>query len=562
MIVIPKDLKFEFPKVEERNFLARKNLLEYDEVLDHQRTTFYGMRQQVLEGRAIDRVIWDMIGDAITDAVDKFITQDFVAATVAEWARVNLQVNVSPADLRGRSTLDELEPYLKEQAQAEVHTTITSTLGEYAGEDEDDINAWDVKGLSSWAMSRFRVNLPQNQIRKMSAEDVEERLRNAAIEQIAKIDCSALAKFLEPLYAERELCGWAKAKFFIAVLPEELLVNPKTRERKSAEDIVDLIDRRAREAYARREIDYPVEHAIMFAFGAMDASTDNPYSVDFLRAWIKHKYAVDMPAEELRATPMNRLRDRLVALQEEFIKRGGKMEAEVDALIAQHQSTEALARALGERMGIRLAARDLEPRKPAAEDGSRDGHPGSEEEDADAPKTTREIALVRFREFLRSELTQLEQYVLIQIFDQTWKDHLYAMDMLKGSVGLAGFAEKDPRIVYKKEGYRYFQEMMMGVRDKVTDLIFRARVQGEVQSRSAYNVTSTTHEEVDSYGVGETIAAGAGGQSEMSAAAAQGQGEATKVKPIVRDAPKVGRNDLCPCGSGKKYKKCCGVGVA
>src|SRR5688500_7010156 len=63
-------------KVEERNFLARKNLLEYDEVMDHQRTTFYGMRQQVLEGREIDQVIWEMIGDSISDAVDKYITQD------------------------------------------------------------------------------------------------------------------------------------------------------------------------------------------------------------------------------------------------------------------------------------------------------------------------------------------------------------------------------------------------------------------------------------------------------------------------------------------------------
>src|SRR5205814_6803191 len=58
-------------KVEERNFLARKNLLDYDEVMDHQRTTFYGMRQKVLEGRQVADVIWTMIGESIVDAVDK-----------------------------------------------------------------------------------------------------------------------------------------------------------------------------------------------------------------------------------------------------------------------------------------------------------------------------------------------------------------------------------------------------------------------------------------------------------------------------------------------------------
>ena len=71
------------------------------------------------------------------------------------------------------------------------------------------------------------------------------------------------------------------------------------------------------------------------------------------------------------------------------------------------------------------------------------------------------------------ELTELEQFILIQIFDQSWKDHLYAMDMLKGGVGLSGFAEQDPRIVFKKEGYGYFLQMMAGVGDKVTDLLFR-----------------------------------------------------------------------------------------
>jgi preprotein translocase subunit SecA len=152
--------------------------------------------------------------------------------------------------------------------------------------------------------------------------------------------------------------------------------------------------------------------------------------------------------------------------------------------------------------------------------------------------------------------------VLIQIFDQSWKDHLYAMDMMRTGIGLQAFAERDPRIMYKKEGYRFFNEMMAGVRDKVTDLIFRARIIGQAETRSAYNVTSATHEETDSYGVAEnleTIApdalqGGGDGQAEGEAA--------TAVKQIVREAPKVGRNDMCPCGSGKKYKKCCGANAA
>src|SRR6185437_5978012 len=104
-------------KVEERNFLSRKNLLDYDEVMDYQRTTFYGMRQQVLEGRNVDAVIWRMIGESIEDAVEKYITKDYVAATVAEWAKVNFEITVDPHDLKGSRQIDHLEEYIKDQAR-------------------------------------------------------------------------------------------------------------------------------------------------------------------------------------------------------------------------------------------------------------------------------------------------------------------------------------------------------------------------------------------------------------------------------------------------------------
>ena len=110
---------------------------------------------------------------------------------------------------------------------------------------------------------------------------------------------------------------------------------------------------------------------------------------------------------------------------------------------------------------------------------------------------------------------------------------------------------------------------MAGIRDKVTDLIFRARIVGpQPQARSAYHVTETRHDVSDNYGVSENLRETAdqgvpvtAGDGEMNEAASQSQ-TATVVKPIHREAAKVGRNDPCPCGSGKKYKKCCGVNAA
>jgi hypothetical protein len=177
--------------------------------------------------------------------------------------------------------LDELERYIKEQAEAEALTTITSTLLEFMGddegaEDEDEEGGggrrgggganWDVKGLSSWAMSRFHVNLPQTQIKRMTKDEVEERLRSTAVEQIAKREMTGLHKYLEPLFAEGELAAWARDKFDIQIEPREFVLEDGLTRRPAGE-VVELIQARARAAYARREIEYPVDHALTFAFG-------------------------------------------------------------------------------------------------------------------------------------------------------------------------------------------------------------------------------------------------------------------------------------------------------
>jgi preprotein translocase subunit SecA len=549
-------------KVEERNFLARKNLLEYDEVMDHQRTSFYGMRQKVLRGQDIDVIIWDMIGQAIADAVDKFITQDFVAATVAEWARVNFEVNIEPEDLHGKRNVLELESYIKYQSRAEAETNITATIGEFMGEGEgeSDTRHWDTKGLQSWAMSRFHVNLSQNQIRQMSPEEVETKLRLAAVEQIDNRNCAGLMKYLAPNFAEQELVNWAREKFNIQVKPEEFILDPKGHNLLPADQIIDLIESRARAAYARREINYPVEHALTFAYGGPEGFTDHPYSAEYIQKWAMHKYGVQIPLDQIRTGTLQKLHDTLVAHQERFLT-GGEMERTVDGLIAAHQDTESLRKAFNERFDAKLTSRDFEVQvETDAKDMRVVTQPASAEQ-------IRQLLMERARQALRAELTDLEQFVLVQIFDQSWKDHLYAMDILKNGIGLLSFAEQDPRVQYKKQGYRYFQEMMAAVRDKVTDLIFRARVVGAMQARSAYKETAAVHDATLGYGVAENLAASASaakGQppGEMQQAADQTQGEGAKVKTIVRETPKVGRNDPCPCGSGKKYKKCHGVGVS
>src|SRR5688500_10644172 len=435
-------------KVEERNFLARKNLLEYDEVMDHQRSSFYGMRQRVLEGKEVDQVIWGMIGESIDDAVNKYVTSDYVAATVAEWARVNFEVTIDPGDLRGLTVLNELESYIKDQARNEAVTNITATLGELTGEDTEDRTAWDVKGLQSWAMSRFQVQLSLNQIRSMDAYELEEKLAASAIEQIDKRDASGLAKYLEQYYAEKELANWAREKFGIEIKAEEMILDSRGGRvtRKSADEIVELIEGRARAGYARREIEYPVDHTLTFVTGGQEVSSiDNPYAADYLRAWVRAKFGVDLPVAHVQGASIRKLREEVIGYQQEWMT-DERVEKEVDAILrAAGDSRENRWTEFNARFPIGLTVADLESKQQAGKSETSVG-----DRDGDGAVTPRDVMINAARQFLRKELTDLEQFVLIQIFDQSWKDHLYAMDQLKGGIGLQAFAEKDPRVLYQK----------------------------------------------------------------------------------------------------------------
>jgi len=133
-----------------------------------------------------------------------------------------------------------------------------------------------------------------------------------------------------------------------------------------------------------------------------------------------------------------------------------------------------------------------------------------------------------------------ERMILLQVADQHWKLHLLAMDDLKEGIGLRGYGQKDPLVEYKKESYLMFQDMMNRIDQEVLRWLFLMQpVQEEEQVREIERKQRKQ-------------------QAEMILSGAD-DGSAAAVKTVVRTGQKVGRNDPCPCGSGKKYKKCCGA---
>ncbi|MGE5608994.1 MAG: preprotein translocase subunit SecA, partial [Bacillota bacterium] len=345
-------------KVEERNFLARKHLLEYDEVMDYQRSGFYGMRQKVLEGQNVDQIIWGMIGQSVEDAVGKYIEEDYVAACLVEWTRMNFDITLEPEDFRGLRTLEDLENYIKNQARTEVLHTVESTLGEFMGEDPEE-REWDTRSLSSWAMSRFQVNLPQAQIRKMTPEQVGETLKAAAIEQVDKRDCAGIVRFLAPHYAEQELANWARDKFGISIDPMGFIADAERKVRKEPSEIVTLIVNQAREAYARRQIEYPIDHVLTFVYGGGENVTDNPYAADYVRGWAWMKFREELSLDEIRSMSVRRLRDRLIGMMEQYVE-DGRLAKEVDTILQAHQEPAAVAAAVNERFGTNYTQDDVQ----------------------------------------------------------------------------------------------------------------------------------------------------------------------------------------------------------
>jgi preprotein translocase subunit SecA len=152
-------------------------------------------------------------------------------------------------------------------------------------------------------------------------------------------------------------------------------------------------------------------------------------------------------------------------------------------------------------------------------------------------------------QLFRPEMRQTERSVLLEFLDTAWKDHLYFMGHLKQGINFVGYAQKDPRTEYKREGRRAFLSMWERVAEQVTQTIFRIEHESPHFVGSLWRITATEHD------VAPPVESDVD-QLETNAPEAGEGGKATK--PIVNAGPRVGRNDDCPCGSGKKFKKCCG----
>jgi preprotein translocase subunit SecA len=167
----------------------------------------------------------------------------------------------------------------------------------------------------------------------------------------------------------------------------------------------------------------------------------------------------------------------------------------------------------------------------------------------------------REEQFGKDAMREMERMILLQMIDTAWKEHLYDLDHLKKGINLRAYGQKDPKIEYQKESFALFEQMMGRIRDSAIEYIFKLKMVPAPQRKAAPRM----QEQKPEFTITRAVEASFEGESvpEFKSAPSPGNGRpfspgSAGAQTPVPSVGKIGRNDPCICGSGKKYKKCCG----
>jgi preprotein translocase subunit SecA len=521
-------------KVEERNFEIRKNLLEYDEVMDEQRKRVYGYRQRILDGDNCRDLIMTMIREQIDGAFQTFLDSDYGAETFAAAAGNLLFVELDPRDFRNVSFEDAAQIARDESlrmAESQVHDAIEENLPE-----EEEPSEWNWEALAKWSNTRWGTNYRDRDLKKVDTHQLAEMMLTEARAAIDRVDIADCERFLDPLYGVKTACAWLRDKFGMELVPEEM-ANLEPGE------FIELAQNKARDQYDQRESEYPVLAGLL-RFSSRDRSGQRQgFQREELIEWANKRFNLELSVDAIRSKQREEIRQLLVQYSKENNEKACQIAAEaqrrVDSLFSEVGDHTTLGQATGRNGKLNDLASWLRDNC---------GCELSSEElarlDQQAARR-RVVQLVEDR--YRPEMRRMERSLLLQILDQGWKEHLLTMDHLRSSVGLRGYAQIDPKVEYKREGMRLFENMWRSVAHYVTDLIFKMEQLDEGFVGSTWVESAAIHEE----------APAATEIAEQQRAAIDGTQTAQKIEPIRNRSDKTPRNAPCPCGSGKKYKNCC-----
>ncbi len=522
-------------KVEERNFEIRKNLLEYDEVMDEQRKRVYRYRQKILDGVNCRDLITEMILEQVGERIARYLDPSYGSETFAAAAGNLLHVQLDARDFRNAS-FEEAQRLATDEADRMAESMVLDDIEENLPSEEDE-SEWNWEALARRASTRWGLNLRDRDLKKIGYDSLAEHIIGLAHEAIARIDLSDCARYLELDFGVQTACAWMRDKFGVELAPDEV------RNLEPA-DFTALAQERAIVAYDRRESEYPVL-AGLYRFSARGADGHKQgFQREELVEWAKRRFDAELSLDDLKNKQREDIRKLLVEHSQHHNEQATQVAAEarerVDTLFATAPGAQAtLGDVTGQNGQLDGLAQWLQQTCEC------------EISSQDLAKLDREMAWRKVSQIVedhfRPEMRRMERALLLQILDAAWKEHLLAMDHLRSSVGLRGYAQVDPKVEYKREGMRLFDSMWVSVGNYVTDLIFKMEQLDERFVGSTWVESEAIHEE----------APPASEIERQQQAAIAGTEADKKLEPIRNREEKIPRNAPCPCGSGKKYKNCC-----
>ncbi len=525
-------------KVEERNFEIRKNLLEYDEVMDQQRKRVYSYRQQILDGVSCRKLVLEQIEQQIEHYVNMYTDPLFGAEAYTKWVSKQLSCELEARDFRNLDP-GTASSYAVDAAQRSAETQVLDAIEENLPDSEPQED-WNWGALSKWVNTRYGTNYSVNDLKKIPREEIDEKLIERVFERLEGVDLSDGAPLLHADYGLQMLLSLMKNKFGIDFELEHL----RNRE---ADDIRDELITAAEKAYRRKESEFPVLAGIT-RFGKATGNNQYQLDKDSLVTWAMSRFSTAITEEEVAGTTLNEVRDSLVLHSEAHYEIG-----ETTAVKAQQKVKEFFG----------SAEPNTSAKYVSGGNGALDSFSHWLEENLECKIRPEDLSEMDENEISKKvsqaiddryhpEIRRMERQVLLSIVDSAWKDHLLAMDHLRSAISLKSYAQMDPKVEYKREGMRMYGDMWFAIGERMTDLIFRMEALDEGFIASTWAETNAQHAPAPT-----PSQMAAQQEADLEAADRAGAPE-QKVEPIRNTNKRVGRNEPCPCGSGKKFKACHG----
>ncbi len=526
-------------KVEEKNFDIRKNLLEYDEVMDHQRKRVYGFRQRLLEDGNGKLILLEMLKQQIDKTVDLCMAPDYGAETFAQFAGSRLNTDFEGSDFR-RMEFSEAAQTAKDKAARLAINAIEDALEENLSTDVEQ-HEWNWEAMAGFLQRQFGIKMTARELKQIGRDNLLDQLVPKAEEAVQAVDLSEGEAILQDDFGRRSVADWIKLKFRLDI-PLEAMAALETPAIKS------LVFQKILELYHEKETEFPMQVGMANFMAEGHHNAGERYNRDGLLAWAKDRFhgsnASVLQPETFLNQSRNRLQEIILDVSKAFYPPNGTQG--LDDLIKRHLGNDGK---LSSHAASSLAKSMLTDYQIALEE--------KELTDLDAD-ALRELLYNAFDDRFRPEMRTMERSLILNILDASWKDHLYAMDHLRSGIGLVGYAQIDPKIEYKRQGMKLFDEMWNAMQVKVTDLVFRMEEAAASFSEAMLVNSVAQHQQAPSSFSAQVSAGGVSANYQQGDAGySTNTSEGKKLEPIRNRGPKVGRNEQCPCGSGKKYKNCC-----